>query len=280
MFSMALDSWRPSSSARSSRSSSPPVSTRTPSKTIVPSARRQPRSGTVTVAVDVVVGRRARFRRACGASPRRRRERVVGADADAARDVGRIGRGLQHEMTRAAIVDPDRRAVGAEQPVGAVAEDVEAGGEVQRRREAAGELVEQRADVALQLVALAQAEQLERGHERVGRPRRRRRRRSTPVGGVLEADREQADALVAADERQQQRRRACRAAPRGPASGGARRRRASAARRANASATSAASSGAGHPRVGPQRVEAESRRRLQRAVARVVLEQQRARCRR
>ena len=72
-------------------------------------------------------------------------------------------------MARAPIVNPDRRAIGAEQPVGAVAEDVEPGGEVQRRRQAGGELVEQRADVALQLVALAQAEQLERRDERVGR---------------------------------------------------------------------------------------------------------------
>ena len=38
-----------------------------------------------------------------------------------------IRRGLQHEMAGAPIVNPDRRAVGAEQPVGAVAEDVEAG---------------------------------------------------------------------------------------------------------------------------------------------------------
>ena len=53
MFSMAADSWRPNSSARSRRANSPPASTRTPSKVKVPSARRQPRSGTVTVAVAV-----------------------------------------------------------------------------------------------------------------------------------------------------------------------------------------------------------------------------------
>ncbi len=103
---------------------------------------------------------------------RRRRGRVVGADADAARDPGRVGGRLEHEVTRAPIVNPHRRAVGAEQPVGAVAEDVQPRGQVQRRREAGAEFVEQRADVALQLVALAQAEQLERGHERVGRLRR------------------------------------------------------------------------------------------------------------
>ena len=71
--SMALDSWRPSSSARSSRSSSPPVSTRTPSKTIVPSARRHPRSGTVTVEVassagDVTSARECRSAAAAGAN--------------------------------------------------------------------------------------------------------------------------------------------------------------------------------------------------------------------
>ena len=65
---------------------------------------------------------------ACAAHRRRRgRRRVVGADAHAARDAGRVGRRLQHEMAGAAIVDPDRRAIGAEQAVGAVAEDLEPG---------------------------------------------------------------------------------------------------------------------------------------------------------
>ena len=131
MFSMALESWRPSSSARSSRSSSPPVSTRTPSKTIVPRARRQPRSGTVTIDVATsapgwMISARAPHR------DRPERERIVGADARAAQRVFGIRRGLEHEVTRAAIVNPDGRAIGAEEPVRAVAEDVEPG-----RRDAA-----------------------------------------------------------------------------------------------------------------------------------------------
>jgi hypothetical protein len=71
-------------------------------------------------------------------------------------------------MPRAAVVNPDRGAIGREQPVGAVAEDVEAGGEIQRRRKAARELFEQQAHVALQLLGLAQVKQLERRHEGVG----------------------------------------------------------------------------------------------------------------
>ena len=113
MFSIALDSWRPSSSARSSRSSSPPVSTRTPSKTIVPSARRQPRSGTVTIAVAASSGggtdlgaRRGACATAAGD------ERIVGADArrrarrrpdptrPAARDDARADRGSRPTCDR------------------------------------------------------------------------------------------------------------------------------------------------------------------------------------
>ncbi len=48
-----------------------------------------------------------------------------------------------------------------------MAEDVEPGREAQRRREAVGELVEQRADVPLQFVGLAEVEQLERRDEGV-----------------------------------------------------------------------------------------------------------------
>ena len=161
---------------------------------------------------------------------------------DAARDVGRVGRGLQHEMARAPIVNPDRRAVGGEQPVGAVAEDVEAGREVQRRRQAAGELVEQRAHVALQLLALAQVEQLERRHERVGGFDRV----DADIGGrrrMVEADREQADALAAANQRQQQRGAASRGAPARSGVWRAASATSVGMRRANASATSAASSG-------------------------------------
>jgi hypothetical protein len=100
-------------------------------------------------------------------------------------------------------VNPHRRAIGAEQPVGADAEDVEAGRQIERRSEARGELVEQLAHVALQLLRLTQVQQLERGDERVGdfHPRvfhaARRRRRVKP-------DRQQSDAIRSANQRQQQ----------------------------------------------------------------------------
>ena len=109
-------------------------------------------------------------------------------------------------MARAPIVDPDRRAVGAEQPVGAVAEDVEPGRQVQRRRQARART--RRAARGRRAAApRAGAGGTARAPSRTRRrprhaPRRRRRRRRRAV----EADREQADALAAAHERQQQRR--------------------------------------------------------------------------
>jgi hypothetical protein len=85
--------------------------------------------------------------------------------------------------------EPIKVAVGAEQPVGAVTEDVEAGREAQRGGQAVGEFVEQRSQVLLQLVALTQVEQLEGHQEGVGHLRHvaaeRCRRRH-----LLEADRE------------------------------------------------------------------------------------------
>ena len=152
-------------------------------------------------------------------------------------------------MARAPIVDPDRRAVGAEQPVGAVAEDVEAGRQVQRRREAGGELVEQRAEIALQLLALPEPEQLERGDEGVGRLGRRRRRCRRPPA-ARRTDRQQADPLAAADQRQQQRGAACRAAPADPGIWRSASATSVGARRANASVTQRRFVGAGHPRIG------------------------------
>ena len=179
-------------------------------------------------------------------------------------------------MARAPIVDPDRRAIGAEQPVGAVAEDVEARPTGSASPRGCAENSSSSARTSrCSSSRLAQAEQLERRHERVGRLRRvavdvdgRRRR--------VEADRQQADALAAADERQQQRRAACRAAPRDPASAASASATSVGVARAKASATSAASSAPGIHGSVAQRVEAEARGGLQRAVARVVLEQQRA----
>jgi hypothetical protein len=83
--------------------------------------------------------------------------------------------------------------------------NIEPRGQAQRGRKARAELVEQRADVTLELGALAEAEQLERGHEHVGRVRRvavHARRR----GRGIEADDEQAHALRASHERQEQQR--------------------------------------------------------------------------
>ena len=134
-----------------------------------------------------------------------RRGGIVGADLDTSREVGGVRRGLQHEMARATRMNPHRRAIGGEQPVGAVAEDLEPGREVQRRGEHAGELVEQRADVALQFLGLTETEQFERGDERV----RGLDGVRGDVGGrwrLVETDREQPETLVPADERQQQRR--------------------------------------------------------------------------
>ena len=96
-----------------------------------------PRSGTVTVRGRRVAGGRGRSPRARGAW--RRRPATSGSSAltrTPRDDVLGVRRGLQHEMTGAPIVNPDRRAIGAEQPVGAVAEDVEAGRQVQRRGQA------------------------------------------------------------------------------------------------------------------------------------------------
>ena len=174
-------------------------------------------------------------RRAASRSP----PATVGSSAptrDAARDVLGIGRGLQHEVTRAPIVDPDRRAIGAEQTVGAVAEDVEAGrpGSASPTRLARIRRSSARRS-RCSSSRLPQAEQLERGHEGVGRPRaasrrpsdRRRARRSRSPAGPRRSS--------PLRERQQQRRRACRAAPPGRASAGRRRRRAWASRARSAS---------------------------------------------
>ena len=183
-------------------------STRTPSKTIVPSARRQPRSGTVTVAVGGVARRRqtisARARRMRG---RGRRERIVGADADAAR---RRARDRTRPAARAgARADREsrptcdrRRTAGSRRgrrcrgrPPGSasptrLAENSSSSSRRSRcssslwRRRNSSSAVEERVG---DLAGVA------------GDDARRRR--------VVEADGEQPDALVAARERQQQRRR-------------------------------------------------------------------------
>ena len=187
-----------------------------------------------------------------------------------------IGRGLQHEMTRAPIVDPDRRAVGAEQPVGAVTEDVEAGGQVQRaptgsrrtRRAARGGRAAARRSGAGGTA---------RARSRTRRPLRRVAVHDCDVGGgASKPIASRPTRSLAAHERQEQRRRRVRAAPARSGICRPRRRRASARARANASATSAASVGPGIHGSVRQLVEAEARRGLQRAVARIVLEQQRA----
>ena len=118
---------RPTSSARSSSAKSPPGSKRTPSNRIVPSARRVPRSGTVIVeaaasaAAGWISGGRGAHR---GGG---QRQRIVGRRARPVHDVAGIGGGAQDQMTGAPIVEPDRGAIGAEQPVGSPTERFEAG---------------------------------------------------------------------------------------------------------------------------------------------------------
>src|SRR4029453_8178435 len=171
MFSMAADSWRPNSSARSRRANSPPASTRTPSKVKVPSARRQPRSGTVTVAVAVpsVGGSSAWDRRmadAAGEPPsaaasrgapapvprtgrRRRGARGGGSDARASRHVLEFGRSAQDKVTISPVVDPNGGSVGAEQLGGSAAEGIEPGRQIQRGSQHGRKLVQQRTNVPL-----------------------------------------------------------------------------------------------------------------------------------
>ena len=104
----------------------------------------------------------------------------------------------------AAIVNPDRRAIGAEQTLGPVAEAVESGGELQVCRQALRKFVEKKAQIALQLIALPQAGQLKCQQEGVGQRRdvvsKRRRRRAAEANG------DHPDAIVAAAERQKKRR--------------------------------------------------------------------------
>ena len=275
MFSIALDKMPPSSSARSSRSSSPPVSTRTPSKTIVPSARRQPRSGTVTVpSRHRVVGARKQLG-PVRAHRERRRARIVGARRGAPCDVARIGGGLQYQMTGAAIVDPDRRAIGR-RTAGWRHRRTLRGRRVMLSDAETGCAENRRAvpDIALQLFVLPQPEERERREKRVRRLPRPAA--GNVVGRFSETDRQQADAF------------GCRA-PAESASAAA--RRAGAAR----SGISARSSPTQGRRASTERTRTRarslrltaprdrstcgrgrSRRRLQRGVPRVVFEKQRA----
>ncbi|PYQ80689.1 MAG: hypothetical protein DMG03_21915 [Acidobacteria bacterium] len=176
-------------------------------------------------------------------------------------------------MPRAPVVNPHRCAIGTEQTVGAEAEDVEARGQIQRRRKARRKLVEQRADVALQFVALTQAKQFERRHECVGQFLRVR----GDLGGGrrLESDRDQTETLRAMDERQQQRRPGAepqREIGRLPSDVGDERGVAS----LEGLRHQRCFVGSRQPWIGAKFVEAESGGRLQDAVARVVLEQKRA----
>src|SRR5207249_4779115 len=57
------------------------------------------------------------------------RDRIVCVHTHSAGDVRRVGRCLQYDIVSATLVDPDRRAIGAEQTVGAETKDVEAGGQ-------------------------------------------------------------------------------------------------------------------------------------------------------
>ena len=91
-----------------------------------------------------LVGRRRDFGARVPQGGGGRRERVLRADRDAADDVAGIRRSLQHEVMGPPIVNPDRRAVRAEQALRAQAEDLEPGRQVHRGRDAGGEVVDQR----------------------------------------------------------------------------------------------------------------------------------------
>ena len=174
-----------------------------------------------------------------------------------------------------ALVDPHRRPIGAEQTIRAEAEDIEAGGQTERRRQRRVEFVQQQANVALQLIAQPEAEHDERRDERVrdlddlGAHVERGRRR-------VVADGEHTDPICAACQREQQRRArveaACQIGHQPIAVGH---------EHGHAPLEGVVEQcGFGErrlPRIGAQFVETERRRRLQHAVAGVVLEQQRRR---
>ncbi len=134
-----------------------------------------------------------------------RRERVVGAHVNASREMLRIRRAAQNQVARAPVVDPDRGSIGAEKAVGAMTENVETRRQVERGRETGGELVDELAQIALELVSLPETEELERSDEGVGD-------RGGVAGGRHghrgrpESDRKQSGALRAGGERHQQRR--------------------------------------------------------------------------
>ena len=210
---MAFDSWRPTSSARSSRSSSPPGSTRTPSKTIVPRARRQPRSGTVTVDVATSSAarraisargpahgdggrRRSSRRRRC----RRRAPRAPDRTRPGARAAAPADREIQTEVRSA----PNRRLAPSQKissPTQAAASPT--GSARTRRAAREGRAAARRAGAAARARAPSGT---------CRRPTRRRPRRSSAPG--READRQHPDALVAPHQRHEQRRTCVRGAPR------------------------------------------------------------------
>ena len=128
---------------------------------------------------------------------------------------------------------------------------------------------------------LAQPEQLERREERVGDLRRSSAVRRSSPRRVAKADRQEADALGRpATSGRSSAGAAFRAGRRGPASADRRRTRTSARVAVERVGDERLLGRRRQPRVGAQLVEAEARRRLQRAVSRVVLEEQRAASRR
>ena len=136
--STALDSCRPSSSARLSNAMSSPGSTRTPSNTTVPSARRHPRNGTVrtlvaSVRVDARPARCVRSAAAAGAIGSSARTASTRDGFAAWEEASGI------ERARLAIVQPDRGAVGREEASGDDAEWLERLRQVQRGCQLLGE---------------------------------------------------------------------------------------------------------------------------------------------
>ena len=170
MFSIALDSWRPSSSARSSRSSSPPgldahaVEDDRAERAAAAAQRDRDGAASARSSAD-----RAESRRARAASP------PPPAPADRRRSRGRRAPGAPGPTTpgarAGARADRESRPTCGRRRTGGWRRGRRCRGPAARFSVAerlARELVEQLAQVALQLVVLPQAEQLERRQERVG----------------------------------------------------------------------------------------------------------------
>ena len=143
------------------------ASAATPSITIVPSARRHPRSGAIST-------RSCPSAAICGRSRRRPRAAIASElVATCALDAAWPGlrRGGEHQLPGAAMVQPHRRAPRTEEGIGLDRERLERGGDAQRRRNPAREPEEQLLDAAVKRRLVSEARELERERELRARAR-------------------------------------------------------------------------------------------------------------